>query len=117
MTKKFSGYGRNLKELMVTASQIDWHKLGLQCLESSFKNSCIHVRHEIEAIHLEFEGFGDLFGYEAFLYWEYRRAGRVEQHVLASNFVGINNIVCLHYEEFLPQNGVKLSVMPTMEPS
>lgn len=111
------GYGKHLRELIGTASKIDFHMYGLQCLESGIKNACIHVRHEFEAILLEFEGFGDLFGYEAFLYWEYHRENRTEQRVLASNFIGINNVVCLHYEEFLPRNGVKLSVMPAMEPS
>ena len=117
MTQPKKGLKNNLLELINASKGIDFHRYGLQTVKSEIKGALIHVRHEIEALHMEFEGFGDLFGYTVKIYWDYRRKNWREYRVLATNFVGLDNIVCLSYEDefYPPQDVIKLSVVPYTE--
>jgi hypothetical protein len=117
MSQHRKGLKDNLMELINASKAIDFHKYGVQTVKSELRGALIHVRHEIQTLHMEFEGFGDLFGYTVKIYWDYRRKNWREYRVLATNFVGLNNTVCLCYEDeyYPPQNVIKLSVVPYTE--
>ena len=89
------------------AKRLDWNIYGSQMVDAKKSKVAIWLRHTNNALYIGFEGFGDLFGHEALLHCNGRS--------IASNFIGIDNDVCLHYEEYLPTSGIKLNVIPVNE--
>ena len=88
--------------------KLDWYKTELQTVCAKKRGAAIHMLHNYRAILLEFEGFGDLFGYEAKLKCS-------DSNNSPRNLIGINNTVTLHYIEPLSRKGLHLVVEPSKE--
>lgn len=96
---------QDIYSLVGTLSKgVDWQCYGLQTITAKKRGISMHVRHDKQAILIEFEGFGDLFGQPVALFRD--------DHSISQSFIGINNDVTLAYSGCLPSKGVRIAFIP-----
>lgn len=90
---------------------LDLTEFGNQSVISKCENKAVFMKHQPNALHFEFEGFGELFGFEAIVHYK-------KIYAAGRNLIGLNNYVCVYYENKLPFDGVGFCVIPSQtEPS
>ncbi len=99
-------------KLVQMLKQIDLYSCGEQKISTrrnASRQLAVYFYHRSHMMHFEFEGFGDLLGQEITVYsrgsWQ------------ASNFIGIDNDVCLHYQDPLPLSGLAITITSPLKPN